>query len=79
MILGNEGYNLYALLLLVVLNIIFINFLIYKSLIVHEITQFISYLSKPESGFNYWPGLTSVMPRRPENGARIVFLSMVAC
>ncbi len=29
-------------------------------------------------GFRYWPGLMSVMPRRPENGARIVFLSMVA-
>src|ERR1700722_13782863 len=30
-------------------------------------------------GFRYWPGLTSVMPSRPVNGARIVFLSMVAC
>src|SRR6185312_5977604 len=30
-------------------------------------------------GFRYWPGLTSVMPSRPENGARMVFLSMVAC
>lgn len=54
MILGNEGYNLYALLLLVVLNVIFINFLIYKSLIIHEVTQFVSYLSKPDSAFNYW-------------------------
>jgi hypothetical protein len=54
MILGNDGYNLYALLLLVVLNVIFINFLIYKSLIVHEVTQFVSYLSGPDSAFNYW-------------------------
>jgi hypothetical protein len=37
-----------------VLNVIFINFLIYKSLIVHEVTQFVSYLSKPESAFNHW-------------------------
>lgn len=54
MALGNQGYNIYALLLLVVLNVIFLNFLIYKSIIVHEITQFISYLSEPTSGFNYW-------------------------
>ena len=30
-------------------------------------------------GLRYWPGLTSVMPSVPENGARIVFLSIVAC
>ena len=52
--LGNGGYNVLGLLLIVVLNVLFISFLIYKSVIVHEITQFMAYLSGPESGFNYW-------------------------
>ena len=52
--LGNGGYNVLGLLLIVVLNIIFISFLIQKSITVHEITQFMAYLSAPNSGFNYW-------------------------
>jgi hypothetical protein len=52
--LGNGGYNVLGLLLIVILNILFISFLIYKSIIVHEITQFMAYLSGPDSGFNYW-------------------------
>jgi len=54
MILGNDGYNIYAILLLVVLNLIFTTFLIYKSLFIHEVTQFSAVLSPPESGFTYW-------------------------
>lgn len=52
--LGNGGYNVLGLLLIVTLNVLFISFLIYKSVIVHEITQFMAYLSSPDSGFNYW-------------------------
>lgn len=53
-VLGNSGYNVYGLFVFVVLNIIFTSFLIYKSLIIHEITQFVAYLSPPDSKFNYW-------------------------
>jgi hypothetical protein len=52
--LGNSGYNVLGLLLIVILNVIFISFLIYKSLIVHEIMQFMAYLSDRDSGFNHW-------------------------
>jgi hypothetical protein len=54
MALGNSGYNIYAFLIFVVLNIVFTNFLIYKSIIIHEITQFMTVVAKPDSGFVYW-------------------------
>ncbi|HEX5734692.1 MAG TPA: hypothetical protein VF131_17810 [Blastocatellia bacterium] len=54
MVLGNSGYNVYAVLVIISLNVLFTCFLIYKSLIVHEITQFMTYQSKPDSGFKYW-------------------------
>ncbi|MGI8837486.1 MAG: hypothetical protein ACR2H4_12740 [Pyrinomonadaceae bacterium] len=54
MALGNSGYNLYAFLIFVVLNILFTNCLIYKSLIIDEITQFMTVVAKSDSGFVYW-------------------------
>jgi hypothetical protein len=54
MALDNYGYNLFGFLGVVALNVVFTCFLIYKSLIVHEITQFIAVHSKPHSVFNYW-------------------------
>lgn len=54
MALGNGGYNIYAFLIFVVLNIVFTNFLIHKSIIIHEITQFMTVVAKPDSGFIYW-------------------------
>lgn len=54
MALDNYGYNLFGFLGVVALNVVFTCFLIYKSLIVHEITQFIAVHSKPYSVFNYW-------------------------
>lgn len=66
--LGNGGYNVLGLLLIVVLNVLFISFLIYKSIIVHEITQFMAYLSGPDSGFNYWEGWR----RSPQSATRPV-------
>jgi hypothetical protein len=66
--LGNGGYNVLGLLLIVILNVIFISFLIYKSIIVHEIMQFMAYLSGPESGFNYWESWR----RSPQSATRPV-------
>lgn len=68
MAVGNDGLNLIAILLVVVVNILFIIFLIYKSIIEHEITQFITFLSKPESAFNYWESWR----RSPQSASRPV-------
>jgi hypothetical protein len=68
MALGNRGYNVYAFLIFVALNILFTNFLIYKSIIIHEINQFIAYLSKPESAFLYWESWR----RSPQSATRRV-------
>jgi hypothetical protein len=54
MALGNGGYNIYAFLIFLVLNIVFTIFLINKSLVIHEITQFMTYLAKPDSAYVYW-------------------------
>ena len=54
MALDNYGYNVYALLVVVALNILFTCFLIYKSIIIHEIMQFVTFHSDTESGFQYW-------------------------
>ena len=54
MFLGNNGYNMCAWYLVVVVNIVFTCFLIYKSILIHEIMQFITYLSPRECGFQYW-------------------------
>lgn len=68
MALGNSGYNVYAFLIFVALNILFTNFLIYKSIIIHEINQFIAYLSKPESVYLYWESWR----RSPQSATRRV-------
>jgi hypothetical protein len=54
MALDNYGYNLFGFLAVVALNVVFACFLIYKSLIVHEITQFIAVHSRPNSVFSFW-------------------------
>jgi hypothetical protein len=68
MALGNNGYNVFAFLVFVALNVLFINFLIYKSILIHEIAQFIAYLSEPESGFLYWESWR----RSPQSASRRV-------
>ncbi|HET6972883.1 MAG TPA: hypothetical protein VFH96_02600, partial [Pyrinomonadaceae bacterium] len=68
MALGNNAYNVFAFLIFVVLNVLFINFLIYKSILIHEIAQFIAYLSEPESGFLYWESWR----RSPQSASRRV-------
>lgn len=54
MALGNNGHNMFGLLLLAALNALFTSFLIYKSLSVHEVTQFVTVLSTPDSAYTYW-------------------------
>ena len=66
--LGNSGYNVLGLLLIVILNIIFISFLIYKSIVVHEIMQFMTYLSDRDSGFSHWESWR----RSPQSATRPV-------
>lgn len=52
--IGNGGYNIYAILGIALLNMIATTYLLHKSIVIHEISQFITYLSKPDSVFNYW-------------------------
>ncbi|HEY6804276.1 MAG TPA: hypothetical protein VI306_11895 [Pyrinomonadaceae bacterium] len=54
MAIGNHGYNVYAFLIFAVLNIVFTIFLINKSLVIHEIMQFMTYLAPTDSPFRYW-------------------------
>lgn len=54
MVLGNDGYNVYAFLMITIVNTLFITFLIYKSLDVHDTTQFIAVYAKPESIYTKW-------------------------
>lgn len=54
MALGNSGYNIFGWYALVLVNITFSCFLTYKSIIIHEIMQFVTYLSPRKSGFLLW-------------------------
>lgn len=54
MALGNNGYNIYGFLVISVVNALFITFLIYKSLDVHDTTQFVTIYAKPGSIYTRW-------------------------
>lgn len=54
MALGNDGYNIFAFLVISIVNALFITFLIYKSLDVHDTTQFIAILAHPKSIYTFW-------------------------
>lgn len=54
LVLGNGGYNVYAPLVIAFLNAVSMTYLLYKSVEIHEIAQFISYGSPSESGFIGW-------------------------
>src|SRR5688500_13231485 len=54
MALGNDGYNIYAFLIMSIVNALFMTFLIYKSLDVHDTTQFITVLAQPGSIYALW-------------------------
>lgn len=52
--IGNGGYNIYTLLAIAGLNIVSITILLYKGILIHDIAQFMSYMSPKDSAFNYW-------------------------
>jgi hypothetical protein len=54
LMLGNGGYNVYTLLVIAFLNSVSMTYLLYKSIEIHEIAQFISHGSPPDSGFIVW-------------------------
>lgn len=54
LISGNCRYNIYALLAIAWGNLVFCSMLAYKSLVVHEITQFIFENSSPHSVYRSW-------------------------
>ncbi len=54
LMLGNGGYNIYVPLVVVFLNAVSLTYLLYKSIEIHEIAQFILYASKTDSPFVGW-------------------------
>jgi hypothetical protein len=54
LLIGNNGYNLYAVLLLVILNVLFTSFLIYKSILIHETMQFLTSFIELQNGYSFW-------------------------
>ena len=54
LLLGNGGYNVFALLFVAFLNGAFLAFVTYKNLILHEYAQFLFYLSKTHCASSYW-------------------------
>jgi hypothetical protein len=54
MVLGNGGYNIYVPLAIAALNVVSMTYLLYKSIEIQEIAQFIGFASKPDSGFLSW-------------------------
>jgi hypothetical protein len=51
---GNRGNNVYVLLALVVFNALFLCFMIFKGIVIHETMQFVTLLSPAESAWPYW-------------------------
>jgi hypothetical protein len=77
MALDNDGYNLFGFIIVAALNAIFLCFLIYKSLLIHEIMQFVVVHSERESGFNYWEAWRR-SPQSATNGSvRIIYNGLV--
>ena len=68
MALDNYGYNLFGFLIVVALNVIFTCFLIYKSLIIHEIMQFVVVHSPRENALNYWEAWRRSSQSATKNG-----------
>lgn len=54
LVTGNNGYNILGWYSIVLINIVFSCFLAYKGLIIHDVTQFMTYLAPAESGFMAW-------------------------
>jgi hypothetical protein len=56
MAVGNQGYNVYAILAFVLVNAMFTSFMIFKGIVIHETMQFVAVLSPPDSVWNSWEG-----------------------
>ena len=68
LVLGNNGYNICGWYVVLLVNIIFSCFLTYKSIIIHEIMQFVTYLSPQECGLQFW----ECWRRSPQSATRPV-------
>ena len=75
--LGNNGYNLFGWFLILFINIIFSCFLTYKSIIIHEVMQFVTYLSPRDSGFQYWESWRR-SPQSATKRVRAVYTAMIS-
>lgn len=53
-LIGNGGYNVYAPIAIAALNMVSTTFLLYKGIMIHDIAQFMSFLSSSDSAYNYW-------------------------
>lgn len=53
-VVGNDGLNIIGILILLGVNAIFTSFLVYKSVQIHEVMQFLSVFAAPDSGWRYW-------------------------
>lgn len=54
LMLGNGGYNIYVPITIALLNSVSMTYVLYKSIEIHEIAQFIAYASKSDSAFVGW-------------------------
>jgi hypothetical protein len=54
LLLGNRGYNIFALLVIAFLNAVALTFLLYRSAEIHELAQFLVGKSHPEAGVVQW-------------------------
>jgi len=53
-LIGNGGFNIYAPIAVASLNMVSTTFLLYKGIMIHDIAQFMSFLSSSDSAYNYW-------------------------
>jgi hypothetical protein len=53
-LLGNDGANIFAVFAVLAVNVVFTCFLVYKSIEIHEIMQFVVLLSPSDSALQYW-------------------------
>lgn len=76
--IGNGGYNIFALLGIAILNMIATTYLLHKSIAIHEIAQFMTYLSKPDSVFNYWESWRRSSQNQGKKGIPYYYISVTA-
>lgn len=75
--LGNEGQSVFGIFVIVGVNIVFSCFLTYKSIIIHEIMQFVTYLSPPSATFHTWDAWRS-SPQGATRPVRAVYTLLIS-